>query len=215
MDIFTFDKEFTNYLGEALISKYPADELFNGRGGYVYVFKFNNNAYRLFADSDNDELIFQVLAVGYPTKSGDFGYDDAHDYRKFEGDIDRWLSFAKKWIDECETSDPNYTEYIDSCTDIMSSVEGASMKFRFDPNINASKILAADDEQKKMSLEDVLSEKCDDLEDDFDFFLAGIDKMCREDKCQEAIAIIDSLAASISEGISEISDEFADGFVEE
>lgn len=89
------------------------------------------------------------------------------------------------------------------------------MKFRFDPSINASKILAADDEQKKMSLEDVLSEKCDNLEDDFDFFLAGIDKMCREDRCQEAIAIIDSLAASISEGISEISDEFADGSFEE
>ena len=100
MDMFTFDKEFTNYLGEALISKYPADELFNGRGGYVYIFKFNNNAYRLLADFKNEELIFQVLAVGYATKSGDFGYDDAHDYASVDGDTDKLIDIRQNNVSD-------------------------------------------------------------------------------------------------------------------
>ena len=206
MDIFTFDKEFTNYLGEALISKYPADELFNGRGGYVYVFKFNNNAYRLLADFQNEELIFQVLAVGYVTKSGDFGYDDAHDYASVDGDTDNWLDLASTWIDECETSSPDYTEYENSYTDIMSSKGGTNMKFTFDPK----RRITAAEEEKGRTLEEIVDEKCDNVEDDFDYIISGIDKLCREDRCQEAMEVLDILAEALDAAIGSIGDKIAE-----
>lgn len=205
MDINSFDTAFVDYLGDALISRFPAYETFDGRGGYVYVFKFNNNAYRVLADSDNDELIFQVLSVGYPASNGGFGYDDAHDYGYLSGQSDEWLSYIEQWVDECESDDPYYTQY-EGDTNIMSSKGGANMQFRFNPK---RKITAAE-EEKARTLEEIVDEKCDNIEDDFDYIISGIDRLCREDRCQDAIQVLDTVAEALDNAIASIGDLIAE-----
>ena len=78
-------------------------------------------------------------------------------------------------------------------------------------NINKRRITAAEDEEGKMTLEEIVDEKSSTLEDNFDYFLSGIDKLCREGDCQEAISILDSVSASIESAIGEVSELFADG----
>jgi len=84
------------------------------------------------------------------------------------------------------------------------------MKITRKSDVTSSKIVAADDEQKSMTLEEIVADKSEALEDDFDYLLSGIDKLCREDMCQQASEILDRVAAALDEAISEISDNFAD-----
>lgn len=83
------------------------------------------------------------------------------------------------------------------------------MKITRKSDVKSSKIVAAD-EEKSLTLEEVVSEKSDALEDNFDYVLSGIDKLCREDMCQQAIDILDTLSVAIDEAISQISDNFVD-----
>jgi len=89
------------------------------------------------------------------------------------------------------------------------------MEFRFRPNPKYSKITAAEDEEKAKSLSDIVDEKSDVLSDDFDYFIAGIEKLWREDKCQEAIAILDKVSEAIAVGISEVGDYFTEEPIDE
>ena len=92
------------------------------------------------------------------------------------------------------------------------------MKFTFDPCKecvdSCDKITAAEEEQKGKSLEELVDEKLDNLSDNFDYFVAGVEKLCREDNCQEAISIIDTIEAALNNAIGAVSDNFAEAPVE-
>lgn len=79
-------------------------------------------------------------------------------------------------------------------------------------NINSSETLeikAAEDSANKLS--DIVDEKSKGLEDDFDYVLAGIDKLCREDKCNEAIMMIDKVSEALNSAVNEIGDMVSGG----
>ena len=69
-------------------------------------------------------------------------------------------------------------------------------------------IEAADKEENpQQALADELH---DTIEDDFDYVLAGIERLGRENKLSEAIAIMGSLSDALNIAISDISDNFSD-----
>jgi len=53
---------------------------------------------------------------------------------------------------------------------------------------------------------DLADELQDNLDDDFGYILAGIDKLKRENKLSEAIAIMESLSDALNNAISDIGD---------
>lgn len=83
------------------------------------------------------------------------------------------------------------------------------MKLRFNPkDVSAcDKITAAEDEGKK-SIEDIATDKLDDLEDNFDYAVAGLEKLCRDGMYEDAINIINTLAVALADTIAQISDNF-------
>ena len=105
------DTQIKNYLGHDLIASFPAEELGCGRGGYVYIFHINNNAYRVFCDTLNNEMIFQLLQYGFYDDNGEECFDVACDYESIAGEQDSWFTLFKQWIDECEMENPNFTEW--------------------------------------------------------------------------------------------------------
>ena len=111
VDIDKIDKQIRDYLGDDLISAFPAKEIGISRGGNVYIFKMNDhNVYRVFVDSRFDEMVFQCIAEAFYV-NGRECYDDAVDYKMVKGNSDQWFDLFKKWINECETDDPMYTHY--------------------------------------------------------------------------------------------------------
>lgn len=77
------------------------------------------------------------------------------------------------------------------------------MEFRF-------RRITASEEEKARTLEEIVDEKCDNVEDDFDYIISGIDRLCREDRCQDAIAVLDTVAAALDEAIASIGDLIAE-----
>lgn len=73
---------------------------------------------------------------------------------------------------------------------------------------HSNQMINAADDAKPKDIQDVVEEKCDALEDDFDYILSGFDKMCREGMCDAASEIIDNLSAVLNDTISEIGDHF-------
>lgn len=69
-------------------------------------------------------------------------------------------------------------------------------------------ISAAEEDQKKMTLEEIVDEKMDNLEDDFDYALSGLDRLCREGDCQRALEIIEQIAATLDTAIADIGESF-------
>ena len=57
---------------------------------------------------------------------------------------------------------------------------------------------------------DLAEELQDNIDDDFGYILAGIEKLKRENKLSEAIAIMESLSDALNNAISDISDNFDD-----
>lgn len=107
----TVDSQIRDYLGDDLISVTPASTVGFGRGGNIYIFKINNhNVYRVFVDTENDEMIFQCVAVAFIVGQDEY-YDEAVDYKDIQGHRDQWFDLFKKWIDECEADDPRFTSY--------------------------------------------------------------------------------------------------------
>ena len=81
------------------------------RGGEVFLFKVNDgNVYRVFCDTENDELIFQRIASKFVV-DGDEYYSDAVDYKHVDGLSEDWHHYVIRWTDECEKFDPNFTEF--------------------------------------------------------------------------------------------------------
>ena len=107
-EINKLDRQIIDFLKDNLINR-DFGEAF-GRGGYVYIFKINNNAYRVFCDDVNAELIFQLLGYGYDL-NGNLVFDDPNDYKSSDTDISNWFNLIRQWISECETEDPHFTEY--------------------------------------------------------------------------------------------------------
>lgn len=107
------DAQIRSYLGSTgarLINSFPADEMVPGRGGYVYMFKMpSGNVYRVFADDESDELIFQQIAVAFYV-GGTECYDEAVDFEYIKGHQPEWFSLFKKWINQAET-EGLFTEY--------------------------------------------------------------------------------------------------------
>lgn len=89
-----------------------AEDNFN-RGGNIYVFrtKDGNNGYRVFFDTENKELIFQQLAIGFYDSKGNLWFDDPVDVAQDYGDPDTWFKLVSNWVRECEAEDPEFTEY--------------------------------------------------------------------------------------------------------
>lgn len=78
------------------------------------------------------------------------------------------------------------------------------MKLRFRPeDIEACDSVMAADEGKQ-SMEDVVSDKLDALEDDFGYAVAGLEKMCRDGQFEAAMRIINTLSESLDTTISDI-----------
>lgn len=69
-------------------------------------------------------------------------------------------------------------------------------------------IEAADKEENPQ--QDLADELQDNLEDDFGYIMAGIEKLSRENKLAEAIAIMENLSNALNEAISDISNNFDD-----
>lgn len=90
----------------------PANGVFD-RGGYIYIFKVKggSNVYRLFADDKNMQLIFQQIAVAFYV-GGVEHYDEAVDYAHTDSlPIKKWFDQVEVWAEECEETNPNFTEY--------------------------------------------------------------------------------------------------------
>lgn len=94
------------------------------------------------------------------------------------------------------------------------------MKFRFRPedieacdistkgvDIESCDNITAADEGKK-SMEDVVGDKLDALSDDFDYAVAGLDKLCRDGQFEEAMGIINALSESLGNAIAQIGGTF-------
>jgi len=107
-DITDLDNQIVDFLGDSLIYRGPGDMF--GRGGYVYIFRIDRNAYRVFCDDINNELIFQVLGYGSEL-NGSPTFDEPCDYKSADGNISNWFNLIKQWINECETDDPYFTQY--------------------------------------------------------------------------------------------------------
>lgn len=73
---------------------------------------------------------------------------------------------------------------------------------------SCDKVMAAEDD-KAQAIQEVVDQKCDELEDDFEYVLAGINKLCREDMQEKAIEVIKNISDKLSEVISDIGDSFA------
>lgn len=69
-------------------------------------------------------------------------------------------------------------------------------------------INAAEEDQKKMTLEEIVDEKMDNLEDDFDYAISGLDRLCREGDCQRALEIMEQIAATLDTAIADIGESF-------
>ena len=69
-------------------------------------------------------------------------------------------------------------------------------------------INAAEEDQKKMTLEEIVDDKMDTLEDDFDYAISGLERLCREGDCQRALEIIDQIAATLDTAIADIGESF-------
>lgn len=82
----------------------------------------------------------------------------------------------------------------------------SSMKFRFSPeDVEACDSVMAADEGKK-SMEEVVEDKLDNLADNFDYAVAGLEKLCRDGNCEAAMNIINSIADSLDASIAQIGD---------
>ena len=88
------------------------------------------------------------------------------------------------------------------------------MKFTFDPNtsVKGSTITAAEKEDN--DIQAIADSKLDDVSDDFDFLVAGIEKLFRDNRYEEAITILDEVTSSLAEAIGNISDNFADNSID-
>lgn len=65
-------------------------------------------------------------------------------------------------------------------------------------------IMAADEGKK--SMEEVVEDKLDNLADNFDYAVAGLEKLCRDGNCEAAMNIINSIADSLDASIAQIGD---------
>lgn len=84
------------------------------------------------------------------------------------------------------------------------------MKFTFNPDtfVKGDTITAA--EKENNDIQAIADSKLDDVSDDFDFLVAGIEKLFRDNRYEEAITILDEVTSSLAEAIGNISDNFAD-----
>ena len=94
-----------------------ADELGFARGGNVIYLSededpIEENIYRIFIDTRNNELIFQVIMYGFVSPDGEVaGYSDVSDFYdcKIDGmSADEIFEIICDWIDKTE---PNFTEW--------------------------------------------------------------------------------------------------------
>ena len=79
------------------------------------------------------------------------------------------------------------------------------MRFEFKPYDG---IQAANKPEEKKDPQEIIDEKLDALKDDFEYAVAGIDKLCREVEYEQAYDIIDNISSVINAAIAEIGDNF-------
>lgn len=86
------------------------------------------------------------------------------------------------------------------------------MKFEFDPK-SFKKITAAD--EGKPAIEEAVEEAMDNLSEDFDYAVAGLEKLHRDGDYQQALAIIDSISNAVNDAIAQIGDNIGEDTPEE
>lgn len=86
------------------------------------------------------------------------------------------------------------------------------MKFEFDPK-SFKKITAAD--EGKPAIEEAVEEAMDNLSEDFDYAVAGLEKLYRDGDYQQALAIIDSISNAVNDAIAQIGDNIGEDMPEE
>ena len=86
------------------------------------------------------------------------------------------------------------------------------MKFSFDPD-STKKIFAAD--EGKPAIEEAVEEAMDNLSDDFDYAIAGLEKLYRDGDYQQALAIIDVISNAVNDAIAQIGDNIGEDLPEE
>ena len=80
---------------------------------------------------------------------------------------------------------------------------------KFCNNIQSCGKVNAADDIEPMDTQELIDDKCDMLDDDFDYVLAGIDKLCREGKYRKALDIIETVSDILNATIADIGDSFA------
>lgn len=68
--------------------------------------------------------------------------------------------------------------------------------------------------EDKPEISEVAQDKCDNLENDFDYVLSGIDKLCREGMYKEAIEIIDAVSHTLDQAVTAIGNNFTSETIE-
>lgn len=86
------------------------------------------------------------------------------------------------------------------------------MKFSFNPK-EFKKIQAAD--EGKPAIEEAVEEAMDNLSEDFDYAVAGLEKLYRDGDYQQALAIIDSVSSAVNDAIAQIGDNIGEDTPEE
>ena len=84
------------------------------------------------------------------------------------------------------------------------------MRFTFnDEDIKACGSITAAEDSEEKDFTEIVEDKCDKLEEDFSYLLAGIDKLCREGKQNDAVSAISSVSEAINAAISNVGDIFS------
>lgn len=86
------------------------------------------------------------------------------------------------------------------------------MKFEFDPK-SFKKITAAD--EGRPAIQEAVEEAMDNLSEDFEYALAGLEKLYRDGDYQQALAIIDSISSAVNDAIAQIGDNIGEDTPEE
>lgn len=69
-------------------------------------------------------------------------------------------------------------------------------------------VFAEDTSDREQAILDKLDELHDTIEDDFDYVLAGIERLGREGKHSQAMQIMQNISNTLNQAISDIGDNF-------
>ena len=85
------------------------------------------------------------------------------------------------------------------------------MNFSFDPmDINSASIAGVKSDAKEDPRIDALEDLQDNVEDDFDYVISGIERLVREGMLDDALNMLNTLSDTLDSAIGIIGDKFGD-----